>query len=49
VKLGNRLPDPAERRRTAIGSMVNGTIGGDSKIGMPVVDIQRPPITTEDD
>lgn len=34
---GDRLAGPVERNRTAIGSMVNGTIDGVSAIAMPVV------------
>lgn len=43
MKLGKRIPGTDERRRTLIDSMVNGTIGGDSKIGMPIVDVQERP------
>lgn len=48
MKLGHRLPSTEERQRTAIGSMVNGTIAGASKIGMPVVEVQRIPIPAEE-
>lgn len=41
LTLGKRLASIDERTRTAIGSMVNGTIAGDSKIGMPIVEPRR--------
>lgn len=48
MKFGHRLYGIDERRRTAIGSMVNGTIGGHSKIGMPVVETRRMPLVSQD-
>lgn len=47
MKLGNRLPRRAERVDTAVNSMVNGTIGGDSKVGMPVAELQRVPLVAD--
>lgn len=44
--VGKRIAGPEERLRTAIGSMVNGTIGGDSKIGMPIVETVRVPLVS---
>lgn len=46
MKLGSRLPGVDERDDTAIGSMMLGTIGGHSKIGMPVVELHRGPLVT---
>lgn len=48
MKAGTRLPSLDERRRIAIDSMVNGTIGGHSKIGMPVEQLIRIPVPPED-
>lgn len=47
MKAGSRLPAWLERSDTAIGSMLDGTIGGDSKIGMPVVEVRRVPLPAE--
>lgn len=44
MKLGRRHARHEERLDTAIGSMVNGTIGGQSKRGMPVVEVRRMPL-----
>jgi hypothetical protein len=41
VKLGTRLYSPDEREDTALESMVNGTIGGDSYLAMPTVETRR--------
>lgn len=43
MKAGTRIPSADDRERVAIESMVNGTIGGESKIGMPIDEVlQRP-------
>lgn len=47
MKLGQRQYAVGERTRTAIGSMVNGTIGGASKIGMPIVQTVRAPLVAD--
>lgn len=49
MKAGSRQYGIDERRRTAIGSMVNGTIGGHSKIGMPIVDVRRVPLVAPEE
>ena len=44
MKAGSRLYGTDEREDTAIGSMMLGTIGGNSKIGMPVEVVRRAPL-----
>jgi hypothetical protein len=47
MKFGQRQYQRDELTRTALGSMVNGTIGGHSKRGMPVVETRRMPLVAE--
>lgn len=49
MKAGSRLRPPVERRRIAIGSMANGTAGGQFKTGMPIVETRRVPLVAEPD
>lgn len=46
VKLGSRIPRVEERRDTVISSMLPGTIGGDSALGMPIVETRRSALGT---
>jgi hypothetical protein len=48
MKLGRRIPTETERVRTAIDSMVNGTISGHSKLGMPLHERLTIPIPPEE-